>query len=702
MSYKDKILNLQPKHYFPLDPNNSFFDYNGRDFNGAILDTVNNVVLDSVFKGVILKPTTIEMFTGSITSNQILNNSLVVGTEGNIPYTITHSNFNQAVNSMPDSQDTSVSFNLRINKDDVSIFELVNTRTVMVYINDVYQSDAEYRGNSLTFTSILIDVGDVYNYTFVDSFSGDILYSYRLEAQMLDNPTLTQKVDFDIGNTNLNGINNTIVLKNVYYDEGGQGRRYLTKPSAIVNNTATVTFVFESFIDVITPTTQAVLKDAIYAQSEFMKIGGISFLIVRRKNGSGNKTYNIVVTNTFLGASGNSVENVVVPIQIDRNYNVVVTFDATNGGIEHATVARFYLNGLLVNTKHIELSFISHDLLTSFFSVGDSYNILQTGLTVSSGFIRLQNVAVFDRVLGADDVLFLHQATFNFLDYIRNELKPSHMFEFGVVSNSQVSSVSSGILSSTSHKISGRKTRFGFDITGVSYNGTGALLTSGNNLATVNIQNDFSIIMLLNTKNSAGVLFSQQNRGLAMNGLTVSYSDSLLIVQNGINIQQEPFIMPINQDIVLFIRKQQLTLTITIHDSDTNILSNIVFTLQKQVVNYQSDCYYMSAFNSDIQSLQFDLYGIYVYSYDVGVNFINIFRNNTFFTNNGVILLRNLPTNATLRVYDINTGEHLDTLQTNLGGQFEFINLYQRKVHIMVYDIDSRIVDVIAPVVTGE
>lgn len=187
-----------------------------------------------------------------------------------------------------------------------------------------------------------------------------------------------------------------------------------------------------------------------------------------------------------------------------------------------------------------------------------------------------------------------------------------------------------------------------------------------------------------------------------MNGLTVSYSNSLLIVQNGINVQQEPFIMPINQDIVLFIRKRQLTLTITIHDSDTNILSNIAFTLQNQVVNYQSDCYYMSAFNSDVQSLQFDLYGIYVYGYDVGVNFINIFRNTTFFTNDGVILLRNLPTNATLRVYDINTGEHLDTLQTNLGGQFEFINLYQREVHIMVYDINSRIVDVIAPVVTGE
>lgn len=697
MTHRSKILELAPTHYFPLDQLNTISDYNGDVYSGAIVDVSGNVVLESSFRQLLGKPATVNIFGGSVVPNQKLSNAMLIGTQIDTPYTIVHSNFGQSVNTRPTPQNTSLSFNFSVNESDMLTYSLTNMRKVQVYIGGDYYGDADIYGNSIVFRSPLIGFDQVYFFEFKDSVTGNVLYEYTLECVFSGTPTLTSEVDFSAGVMYTDGLDNTIEIKNVYYDTHS-GRKYLTKPQGTVNAMLQPYFVFEHRLDVITPTSQVVVNEANTTKTDLITIGGVTLSILRQRISQNSVLTYLCIDNVFFSAFEVNTQ-IKCRIETEKPYCAVICFDVDNGGTTDAANVSVYLNGISVYNSQLLLSRVTPDVNTTFFSIGNTYNVVSDRVTLLNGFMSLQNVAIYDRVLTSLEALTLHQSSYNFIEYIIDELTPEHLYEFNSVSDMQRSTVSSAVYTSNSFTLQQARAVYGYNFNGVTYTGSGSVIcTSGN----VETSSNFSVVILCNIQRGTGTLISQQSRGLLMQGYTLKYTRTHLVLQVGTTVVQQPLSIPLNTNMLLVLRKSAQTYTVTVYNSNGQVIGEVVFNNLPQTLNYQTDCYLMSSHNSNETNNQFTLYGAYFYQYDVGTRVYDAFVNTQYFTTNGLITLRNLPVPSTLRVYDNVSGVLLDTLHTTQDGTFTFRNLYQREVSITVYEENTKIFGVISPVVTGE
>lgn len=697
MTHRSKILELAPTHYFPLDQLNTISDYNGDVYSGATVDVSGNVVLESNFRQVLGKPAEVNIFGGSVVPNQKLSNAMLIGTQIETPYTVVHSNFSQGVNTQPAAQNTSLSFNFNVKESAILTYSLTNMRKVQVYIGGDYYGDADIYGNSIVFRSPFIGYNQVYFFEFKDSVTGNVLYEYTLECVFAGTPTLTSEVNFRTGVIHTENLDNTIEIKNVYYDTPF-GRRYLTKPQGTVNELLQAHFIFEHRLDVITPTSQVVVSEATATNTDFITLGGVTLSIVRERINENSVITYLCIDNLYFSAFEVNTQ-IQCLIETEKPYTAVICFDVDNGGVPDAARVSVYLNGVRVYNSQLLLSRVTPDVNTTFFSIGNTYSVVSDSVTLLNGFMLLQNVAIYDRVLSLSDALTLHQSSYNFIEYIINELTPIHMYEFNSVSNVQRSTVSSAVYNSNSFALQQARAVYGYDFNGVTYTGSGSVVcTSGN----VDISNNFSVTIMCNIQRSTGTLISQQNRGLLMQGYTLKYTRTHLVLQVGTTVVQQPLSIPLNTNILLVLRKSAQAYTVSVYDSNGQVVGEVVFNNLPQTLNYQTDCYLMSSHNSNETNNQFTLYGAYFYQYDVGTRVYDAFVNTQYFTTSGLITLRNLPVPSTLRVYDNITGVLLDTLHTTQDGTFTFRNLYQREVSITVYEQNTKIFGVISPVVIGE
>lgn len=697
MTHRSKILELAPTHYFPLDQLNTISDYNGDVYSGAIVDVSGNVVLNSNFRQVLGKPAEVNIFGGSVVPNQKLSNAMLIGTQIDTPYTIVHSNFGQSVNTRPTPQNTSLSFNFSVNESDMLTYSLTNMRKVQVYIGGDYYGDADIYGNSIVFRSPLIGFDQVYFFEFKDSVTGNVLYEYTLECVFSGTPTLTSEVDFRTGGMYTDGLDNTIEIKNVYYDTHS-GRRYLTKPQGTVNAMLQPYFVFEHRLDVITPTSQVVVNEATTTKTDLITLGGVTLSILRQRISQNTVLTYLCIDNVFFSAFEVNTQ-IKCRIETEKPYCAVICFDVDNGGTTDAANVSVYLNGISVYNSQLLLSRVTPDVNTTFFSIGNTYNVVSDRVTLLNGFMSLQNVAIYDRVLTSLEALTLHQSSYNFIEYIVDELTPEHLYEFNSVSDMQRSTVSSAVYTSNSFTLKQARALYGYNFNGVTYTGSGSVIcTSGN----VETSSNFSVVILCNIQRGTGTLISQQNRGLLMQGYTLKYTRTHLVLQVGTTFVQQPLSIPLNTNILLVLRKSAQTYTVSVYNSNGQVIGEVAFNNLPHTLNYQTDCYLMSSHNSNETNNQFTLYGAYFYQYDVGTRVYDAFVNTQYFTTNGLVTLRNLPVPSTLRVYDNVSGVLLDTLHTTQDGTFTFRNLYQREVGITVYEENTKIFGVISPVVIGE
>lgn len=682
----DSIRQLNPKHYFKLDPQSNFFNYNGRTFEGAILDEVAGVVLESTLMTLDTVPSQIELYARSVVAVEKMSNALLVGSSSVKPYFLSHRN---PVSQSTLSNDMSFHLNLEVDKGELTMFQISNPRAVAVYRNGDYLSDCTIVGNSVRFVDAILNY-DTFVYEFVDTLTQNVLYTYTVVNGIGQPVSSAPVVDFVADDANTENLDGSIVIKNVYAVVQNS-YTYLTKPSATTSSTSLgLAFEFEHFIDIISPLTKVDRSD-IYTpvNSKVVTFGELCLGVTK------HTTY-CEITLTRLLSSGNFLLH--HRIEYNKKYSVVVTVDTPSGGLP---TVRMYVNGVLAEVGGVQGLTTSWDLLNTPCQIGTGYSSINNTLKLPSGFTRIQHLAVYEGVISLANIKKLHVARYNFDDYIAEYMSPktNHILSLPTMTNKYYEK-SRGTNTYDSFTSSGFTTsqysgKYSVRTKGVRFTGQGSLNKTDNNIT---LSSDFTKIIYARLLSSDVTIVSQQANGGTFAGYTLKYSNgSIKLTYNKETIQAQ-MVIPLDVDVIIIIEKTTAQMLVKVYSNEGLILASATFSLTQNILSYQSNMYIMSTFNAN-ETVDVVVYKIMMYQY-IATEFLYTYQNTSHFKNSGKILLKNLPHVATLRVYDNENGELLDTIQTDVNGEYEFDDVYQRKLDVIVFGSLGHVGD-ISPIYNG-
>lgn len=684
-SYRNTIREYAPKEYYAFESVNSFLYYDGDSTVGGIFSETSEHVLSPNYFYLFHKPKDINFFARSITGNEFSNQSLQLGNRDENIYSLYYTRFKNTLTQTPKSTIT-----FQVSCDSMSIPEVITVEeynSIQVYDGNVKIADAVVNGNTFSFTDnrpFLKDTVRDYRF-YLNNDQPKVVYdaiylqAYDRSEKETVRTTYTDLV-IDKSPEYLQSTGKIIELVNAYYIENDV-KIAIDHASGIVE--ADKTIILEGYYRMPLDITGIKKVGVNNVSDVILSLGPLVVMVnhMRSNNGNISKTINI---------KHNTNSMALFDLVPGTNYNVVITCEIFSR-IETSTTSftyNVYVNGQLIASPVYVLQYDPYNINDyTTLILGQPYNVVRFNnmysiLTAIREPIYIDNIAIFDRLLTANEILTLHYRSITY----ENVMKYNgiyHDFRFDKLSN--IYSSPTGFLLQNSMKEQNVVSNGTFK-KGVRFTGRGALvktnyLINNTNSRLVNLDSDFTLVFWIQTPDKNFNLFNIRDKASPYNGLTISIINGYVCYEIGPNKYSTNCYISNNNVTMLCIRKTGRTINTYVPlKHDTSFVSQSTITTSG-TPNYTSILGDMNAqSNKDVTLYALQVFPRLLNKFDVDA----LFRENVMFKANGYVNFRNLPILTEVRIIDHYSGKLIDKVYTDNTGSFEYSNNTKIDIDIII------------------